>query len=144
MIDHFDLEHFAAVLPEDAKHVGLIDNEHCWILPTPHPQLRILIRSTIDELDESAGCGEDSIRLIIEEDDGHGKWQAIGKGPDAYTTRVHGWEQRLANKIKEVQQRAQRVRLSIQPGERVFFVKKDGPNKGRPFAKNNSRFRWLD
>jgi hypothetical protein len=111
-------------------------------------QVRIKIRSSVRANGCSAASGQDSIRLVIEVKADR-KWEAIGKGPDAYTTRVKGWETRLATKLAQVQAKAKRITSVIQPGEIVRFSTTQA-NPGRPFSlvrdqTGRTRFgRWLD
>jgi hypothetical protein len=150
-IDRFTVADFEAALPHDKKkdneaifaHIGLIDGEHCWAYEMCRGHMRILVRSSIDNTGHSADTGEDSIRLVIQQRIGTG-WRSCGKGADAYTTRVPGWQGRLKGKIRDVFERTKTVKLDPIEGEVVYFTKQ-GVNKGRPFAQLNGSFnRWLD
>lgn len=129
--------------------LGFEQGELCYAVATAHPQVRVKIRTSIRANGKSAGTGEDSIRLILETNNS-GSWKAIGKGPDAYTQRVKGWQRRLSDKLGQVQQRAGRIARTIAPNEKVRFAK-TAANSGRPFsfvwdaqAGKDSFGRWLD
>ena len=152
MIEYFTLSTFKLGLPLGKggkplfEHIGLVMGEHCFVMQTPNPKIRLLVRSTIDISGLSAKTGEDSIRVIIQRKVGE-EWRGIGKTVDAYTTRVPGWSKRLTAKIKEVYFRAAKIKKDFDDTEVVCFCKKAGPNFGRPLAfqvdaKNSVR--WLD
>lgn len=152
-IEKFTVEDFEAGLPHDKKknneaifaHIGLHDGEHCWTYEMSRGQFRILVRSSIDRTGVSADTGEDSIRLMIERKKG-GSWIPIGKGPDAYTTRIKGWQKRLKEKVITVHKKIAEIRYTVQDTEMVYFCSK-GANIGRPFSKSveTGKFvRWLD
>lgn len=142
MIERFTVAQFEAALPSDATKIGMHMGEWCWAILV-HPHIRIAIRSSIDSSGVAASCGEDSIRLILEVNDGC-CWSAMGKGVDAYTQRTRGWDQRLLGKIAELRERAERMKRRPPAGWFVGYVKKNGANHGRPFASTDNNFTWLD
>lgn len=151
----FDVATFANILPKKkhkitqelvpmADYIGIVDNEHCWAIKMGEGKLRILIRSSINaKTGFSDGSGENSIRLIVQRSRGD-RWFSIGKGPDAFTQRVPGWEKRLKEKIKIVYKNWSQISQSFTDEESVFVSKKEG-SKGRVFAsKEGGGFRWLN
>lgn len=130
------------------KAVGLLQGEYCWVFTIPNMPIGIMVRSSIGVEQVSAETGEDSIRIIVvriknchDSED----YTPIGKGVDTYTTRVKGWETRLEAKIREVAKRIGQITQPFDDSDSVFFVQKEGPNKGRPFANDkDGKFRWLD
>jgi hypothetical protein len=131
----------------NAKALGLVQGEEVYACFTAK-QVRVLVRSSVRGNGVSAGTGQDSIRLIIEVKTGS-RWQAVGKGPDAYTTRVTGWEKRLAAKLTETLGKAKRIKVTLLPGEIVRYST-TAANPGRPFSlvkdvTGGTKFsRWLD
>jgi hypothetical protein len=149
-IDRFTTEKFeqALLTPKGQKafeYIGLIDGERCYahtLKTCDH--IRIVVRSSIDSSGIAADTGEDSIRLILQRMKGN-KWQNIGKGIDAYTTRVPGWDRRLKEKITLVARKAARIVKPFTDDDNINFCSNGGPNEGRPFASGPvSSFRWLD
>lgn len=123
--------------------MGLVAGEYCYRLLISQ-QVSIVIRSSLDATGRAAATGEDSIRLIAECSDGTG-WYAVGKGSDAYTTRVKGWQKRLGAKLEALVGTYGAVRGRLAIGERLRVVKKAGPTKGRLFASAaDGGFRWMD
>lgn len=150
MIDVFTPEYFDSALPKDKKtggklfhKLGVINGEHCWSMAMPNPRIRIVIRSSIKPNGLSADVGEDSIRIMLQVVHKN-LWVNIGKGPDAYTTRVPGWEKRLEDKIKTVFYKAKTIKQRFEDTEVVrFSTKGQKENIGRPCVVE-PRFRWLD
>lgn len=152
-VDIFDLKKFTSALPVDSstgeplfKHLGMEYGEHVfvWVIPN-NTNIRIKVRSSIGSSGYSASCGEDSIRIMIEcFDTAKQLWVAVGKGPDAYTTRVKGWEIRLKNKIREVfYDKVKKIKRPVTGT--LHYVTKDTVNKGRPFQLDaENKFSWLD
>jgi hypothetical protein len=152
-IDRFSRAQFEAALIDmyraitgdaeaDFHPMGLDMGEYSYRLMLA-PSVSVVIRSSVDSAGYAAECGADSIRLIVESSDGSA-WLAVGKGPDAYTTRVNGWEARLREKLAGIYERYHRVKR-LAPGERLLVVKKAGLNKGRLFATDGGdKFRWID
>lgn len=125
------------------EYVGSIKNEECWAMPIGVGKLRILIRSSINSSTGlSASCGEDSIRLIIERKQGE-KWVPLGKGPDAYTTRLKGWQNRLRDKIKYLYDLLIVVNQDFDDTDCVLISKK-AHSKGKIFKHTSGgQFFWL-
>lgn len=156
-VESFNQEQFENALPRGSKDneplfvfIGDVDGELCWAWCMPHTPLRLLVRSSIDPYtNQSADTGEDSIRLIIQRYVEE-KWISIGKGPDAYTTRVKGWELRLKKKIKEVfYSKLKRVTKPFDDNEYIAFSRTE-LNPNRPYAckyfgrtQVEGSFRWL-
>lgn len=121
--------------------LGLIEGEYCWAWEIGNG-MRILIRSSVDRTGRAADCGMDSIRLIMQYKSGD-RWESCGKGPDTYTTRVHGWQSRLVSKVKYMHGKAKRVKLTWETGNAVRYSKTVA-NMDRPFEANNDGFvKWL-
>jgi hypothetical protein len=158
MVEIFHTQKFDAALPKDKDGkalftvLGIQKAEMVWAWEMPNNDLRILVRSSISPSGFSASTGEDSIRLVIQYKSASGEWRACGKGPDAYTTRTKGWEQRLNkkilelfyNKIKPVTPGAVR---NLKEGEFFSYSTKPASN-GRPFVSmagtdKESTFRWV-
>lgn len=114
-IDHFTREQFEAALPQ-GKHgplivnQGVTDGEFAYRLPVPsfhhNGGVYIAIRSSVQGNGQSAGAGEDSIRLYL----------MCPTGPVAskltkYVTRVKGWEKRMAAQLRTLY----KVGLSLKP-----------------------------
>jgi len=140
-VEIFTKEEFQEAMPPKATCLGLNKGELIWAIPMPHPKLRIVVRSSIHSQGQSAACGEDSIRLWLEGFDGK-NWYTMGQKPDDYTNRVKGWQQRIKGKIRDVAKIACKVPkdLILQDGDKIFFVKKECPNKGRPFLQSQGKF----
>jgi hypothetical protein len=150
-VEVFDIPTFEAALPKNKDGTfsfKFITNpqlgEYCWYYISPtNPKVRLFIRSSIGPDGRSAGTGQNSIRIYIQINR-KGNWVNIGKGPDAYTTRVAGWEGRLRSKIKNTIRRACRIKGDFKDGY-VGFVKKQGINFGRPYTFDDGKnFVYLD
>jgi hypothetical protein len=131
------------------ESLGLDQGEYTYIVATSHDQVRIKVRSSVHSSGKSAQTGEDSIRLILEVKAGKA-WKPVGKGPDAYTTRVRGWQKRLNDKINAMRAKAARIKHTIRVNEKVRYAKTP-QNAGRPLtfvynpATGKDQFaRWLD
>lgn len=155
MTEKFDVTQFTLALPRKRMkstgellpmfdYIGVENGEHCWAMLLGLGKIRILIRSSINsKTNVSDGTGENSIRLIVQRKK-EDKWFAIGKGPDAYTQRTKGWEQRLLQKIKILYKQWSPVKQDFTDSENLFLSRQ--PNsKGRVFAKHTvtGGFRWL-
>lgn len=122
---------------------GLRDGEYEYLMPIDSLSA-ILIRSSIHSDGFSAESGEDSIRawLVNNED------KPLGSKVSKWVTRVPGWETRLKETLRTLWQLRKQSGNCINCGEPlgIFKVKKEGPNKGRWFAKciNHNGFVWLD
>lgn len=131
------------------KSLGLVQREYAYLVPLPN-DTAIHVRSSVDESGNSAGRGEDSIRCwIVDAKTG----QPMGGKISKWTTRVPGWGDRTQDVIRQLANMAIKIRLCPGCGKerlKVFKVKKEGANKGRPFAtckageKGCGFFEWLD
>lgn len=95
MIDQFTCEQFEKTLSSfggEWKH-ELRKGEH--IYSAVHGGGRVIISSSIHESGVSKGCGEDSIRVVIEY---NGVYKKTFR---RWITRVSGWEDRLKGKVIE-------------------------------------------
>lgn len=128
--------------------LGLVGGEYRFqIVVREFPRgkkIKILVNSSIGVDGVSAESGENSIRgWIVDESN-----QPIGNKTQRWLTRQKGWEDRLTAMLSALLDMVFWVRYCDSCGslERVYTVKKDGPNKGRLFKKcmcNNS-FTWID
>jgi DNA helicase-2/ATP-dependent DNA helicase PcrA len=153
-VDVFGREEFEKALTVALKgtdlkwqEVGYHGNELHYAIPVHafsdlDNYVAVEINSTIRENGRSAGSGEDSIRAWLADADG----QPLGNKVQRWVTRVPGWEIRLAAVLSKLLTMAEQINLCPTCGkiERVFIVKKDGPNKGRIFKKCCEVFVWLD
>lgn len=151
-VDIFSIEKFSSALPKHKRtkeslftHIGVVLGEHCWVCPSPvNPKVRLLIRSSIGEAGYSASAGMDSIKIYIQYERHAGKWFRCSEGPDAYTTRVPGWEARLQEKLVQAITKAKRIVGDVRDGDIITFCKRGRPeNVGRPMAVCTP-IRWLD
>lgn len=133
------------------QSIGLIDGEECYSLAV-NDTARLMIRSSIDSSGFAASSGEDSIRLWLQVRLSNGKWQAVGKKADAYTTRVSGWQERLETKIRFLWPTLVKFQKPVTDcpscgaSRWPNLVKKEGKNQGRPFVscQCGKGFEWLD
>lgn len=127
---------------------GVVNGEYTYIVhPYPKKKYFIFVRSSIKEDGVSAGLGEDSIRAWIVDEDGK-NW---GSKSQRWVTRQRGWENRLTEMLRTLTSQISKIgpcpkckQADVVP----LIVKKDGPNKGRPFLKCSSAqctfFEWTD
>ena len=129
----------------DIVRLGIVGGEYVYrVIVSNEAGIAIDVRSSVGPDGASAGTGEDSIRLVVRYSDGTG-WRVRGKGPDAYTTRVKGWEQRLSLKLAGLYDALTPIRQRVPKGGQLCTVQKDGPNKGRYFVRVDGAFSgWLD
>ena len=150
----FSKADFEAALPKPTKgnqfiHLGMNQGEHIYAMILPNPQLRILVRSSVGANEIADATGEDSIRIYLQylsNKNGVEAWSNV-KGKVPYTTRIKGWQTRLTSKIRQVCQRAAKVKGSIlRPEEGLKFSENKDPKYfDRPFAHIDGEFkRWLD
>lgn len=146
MIDTFTKQEFEEALPRGWKYAGFDGGEYTYLYPVD-VEVGILIRSSVGSNGYSADAGEDSIRiwLVRRLDE-----SPLGSKLTRWVTRQPHWHIRLENQIKELvslRQRAGNCSICNKP-KGIFITKKDGPNKGRPFAKcsddSHKSFVWLD
>lgn len=154
-IVRFNTQQFEAALPTLAAFVSIQDGERVYDIPVS-PSARIVVRSSIGPSGIAKDTGDDSIRMWIEVIRMDGSKQSLSKNADLsrYTTRVEGWERRMNEKIEELSKIASRITkpISICPDCRhpkwLNITKKEGKNKGRPFAscqnRAHSTFEWMD
>ena len=152
-IERFSVADFKAALPKSALCEGMEYGELAYVVQV-NDFARIKIRSSIDESGYAASTGQDSIRLWLEVQCGQSPpvWRALKKQGE-YTTRVAGWQKRMNEKMHVLIEMGVRVKRMIPVCEEcgqaqtAWFVKKDGPNNGRPMSKcfkHNKGFTWLD
>lgn len=107
-------------------------------------QVCVDVNSTIGRDGFADPAGEDSIRMWVTDSDGNPLGNKVGK----WTTRQAGWEDRVTDKLGLTIEMADAIEIcqKCNTMEKVFVVKKDGPNKGRVFIRCNcpKRFVWLD
>ena len=149
MIDTFTKSEFeASALPTSKTTgealwtpLGLVDGEYTYAVKIDDVS-RIIIRSSIGRDGVSAGCGEDSIRCFLVDNNG----KPLGSKVSKWTTRKPGWGERTKENIRTLwrMRKAAGDNTDGTP-RRVFKVKKEGPNKGRFFTKDDDggRFIWL-
>lgn len=108
-IMQYDLEYFEKVLRdlfqgEKRWEMKVENGEWVAILPTSYPKAQIVIRSSISPHNMmSRGNGKDSIRITLRnkhDKDDHRDVYLFKS--DRWTTRVEGWENRLCEKIVEL------------------------------------------
>jgi len=111
---------------------------------TGHGLVFVEIASSIGPSGIADDTGENSIRLWLTGEDG----MPMGNKISRWVTRVKNWQDRLFDQLDRLISMAQAIRwcdkcLSL---EKVFIVKKEGPNKGRLFIKCNcpNSFDWLE
>lgn len=143
MIDHFTKEEFEAALPRSKKddkplwtYTGALHGEHAYrvfvVREDGFQHMAIVIRSSVRPNGHSAGVGEDSIRCWLADSRSGAPFAAkLSK----YTTRVPGWQDRMAAIIRELY----KIGLALKPCpvckemRRAFVVNKEGENTGRLF-----------
>lgn len=121
---------------------GLISGErHYSILITRW--VKIQVNSTVMKDGLAAPTGENSIRAWITDHNGN----PLGSKIQRWVTRVPGWQKRLETVLEKLVNMADAIHYcsKCKSIEKVFIVKKDGPNKGRLFLKCNCEgsFSWL-
>lgn len=151
--ERFSLEQFEEILTSYARakletgvkyfHGQFIGNEMRYDLPVS-PHVSILVNSSIDRSGFAADTGENSIRAWLVDDTD----SPIGSKTQKYVTRVKGWEARLISMLDKLMKMASHINKCKKCGavEKIFIVKKDGPNKGRTFKKCECQgnFQWVD
>ena len=148
-IERFSKDQFESALPVSKmdgarlwNNAGLVDGEYTYRMPVREGVI-IMIR----ENGVAAPTGKDSIRCWLIRADG----SPMGNKIQAYVTRVHGWQDRMSEILRELWKRALAAGDCPACGQpiSIFQVKKDGKNKGRLFVKcwdcsDHETFRWLD
>lgn len=107
--ERFTLAEFEEALAEAITPLGLTregpalqDGEFVYAAHIPDTNKRIVIRSSVRGDGSAAAAGQDSIRLWVEY-----YWKQVWrplKKVDAWTTRVPGWQGRIAGKLAELTQ----------------------------------------
>jgi hypothetical protein len=141
--------------------LGLVDEEYAYLIPVSvKNNVGIHVRSSVSRTGFSAECGEDSIRAwIVDMTDG----KPMGGKISRWTTRQPGWQHRLWNPthadpskrgvLWQLRNMAAKIVPCPKCGKervKVFKVKKEGPNHGRPFrtckagGEGCGFFEWLD
>lgn len=150
MVDTFTQTEFEQVLesiaPGGWEGLGLDDGEYAYDLAIG--PLVIRVRSSVHADGESAKAGQDSIRVYVLDADGE-PW---GSKAARWVTRVSGWERRLTELVDQLRVLIARVESCPECGTECqpFKVRKEGPNRGRWFAKCPNAacarplFEWLD
>lgn len=143
-IDHFTYEQFEAALPQGTHGPlyivqGVTDGEHAYRMPVKafnhNGGVYVAIRSSVREDGQSAGVGEDSIRLYL----------MCPTGPVAskltkYITRVKGWERRMTTQLRTLYKIGLALKPCPQCGDLMHGFIAKGPlvlvqNRGRLFQK---------
>lgn len=151
MIETFTKDQFEKSLPVHKEtgvplwdHLGLIQGEHTYFIKIDN-SVGIEIRSSIDKTGISATLGQDSIRAWLV-DSGR---NPLGSKVSKYTTRRPGWQERTKEVLRTLwkwRKMAGNCEVCGEPNK-IFKVKKEGPNKNRVFCKCNncdkSKFIWL-
>lgn len=149
MIDRFSKDEFENVLEEICNELGLTlqaplfergEWTYSIIVDT---KTFIFIRSSVGWDFFANENGEDSIRLML----GAFNQGIIGKDAARWITRIDGWNKRLYNAVKNLQEfrlKAGDCKICNRPLH-IYKVKKVGVNKGRLFAKcpTHNNFTWL-
>lgn len=159
-VDHFTREQFEAALPRhkttgEVLHTPpVVENgQYVYTLPvSAHSGLRLY--SGIGSNGLSAGCGKDSIRvIIIRLSDG----KVYGSKLQRWVTRQAGWAGRLTGLLREMWKLAGKCGPCCASVWRdktdlcggfwgVYRVKKAGENKGRLFRRCDGQcggWQWL-
>lgn len=153
-VEQFTCVEFESALPVHKKTglplwkpLGLIDGEHCYLLPvTEHAGL--LIRSSIRANGMSAPSREDSIRIrIVRTRD----MATTGSKLQKYTTRLPGWQNRLTKQLREMWSMAKETgpchiihANGPCPGWIGIYKCRTGNHKGQLFRKCNEKIRTPD
>lgn len=117
---------------------------HIYVAVVKSHEIFVEIASSIGPSGVADGTGENSIRLWLSGDNG----LPLGSKISRWVTRVPGWEKRMIDQIERLTAMGQAIRWCNKCStlEKIFIVKKDGPNKGKLFIKCNcpGSFEWLD
>ncbi len=124
------------------KELGLIQGEYAYSIAID-PHTNIHLRSSIDSSGICATTGENSIRAWLTDSEGNNLGSKVSK----WTTRQPGWDVRTKDVLRTLwgwRKKAGDCPMCGNP-KKIFKVKKDGPNKGRVFAKcdEHEGFTWL-
>lgn len=150
MIDQFTKRDFEEALPVHKEtlqplwiHAGFIDGEYCYEVPIKEG-VRIRIRSTLDYGGLAAPAGKDSIRMYLVDDKG----RSLGTKVNKWTTRVHGWQERMKKVLRELFYLGRQLQTCPECNRRVSLCKVKNPlkqNHGRYFGKcwEHGLFHWV-
>lgn len=127
------------------KCLGLIGGELVYSLPTGREGISILIRSSVRSNGECRPSGEDSIRLWLVDSEN----SPLGSKIQKWITRLPGWQERLLDTATKLAKFAFKLKTCQECGKinRIFKVKKEGPNKGFFFQRcansEHQNFEWI-
>lgn len=109
-----------------------------------HGKVYVEIASSIGRDGKADPTGQNSIRLWLTDEKGAPRGSKVSR----WVTRVAGWNRRLTDQLDRLIGMAQAIRFceKCNTVEKIFIVKKDGPNHGRLFLKCECprSFTWLD
>jgi len=156
--DRFSKQDFETALAKAVNHAnalswgerGFVLGEYRYnvsvnvIHDKPITKVIIEVASSVGQSGYADEAGENSIRLWLTDQDG----QPLGSKIQRWITRVPGWQDRLADQLDLLTEMGKSIRYcpKCRSSEKIFKVKKDGPNKGRLFIKCECKgsFEWLD
>jgi ribosomal protein S27AE len=125
------------------KCAGLYGGEFRYAIDSS-PHTVVMVNSSVMSDGYAADTADNSIRVWITDKAGN----SLGSKTQKWVTRVPGWGERLAATLDTTLAVAKSLMLCNKCGtvEKVFIVKKEGPNKGRMFTKCecDGSFMWLD
>lgn len=138
-VEIFNQAQFEEVLPKHkttgaplwVRH-GFVEGELEYYMPID-TATGIIIRSSIGRNGLSAETGQDSIRAWLTDKYG----TPLGSKVSRWTTRIEGWDKRLCDVLRTLWGWRKQAGNCPNCGapKRIFKVKKEGPNKGRIYAK---------
>lgn len=143
-VETFTKQEFEAALPKHREtgeplwqECGLVKGEYVYHVSFDHPQGHVIeVRSSVHANGTSAGCGEDSIRLLLLSSDN----QLIASKHNRWVTRVKGWQDRLLEQLRFMARLGNRLhKCQCGCNQVTFKVKKAGPNQGRFFITCSDR-----
>lgn len=145
MIDIFNKQQFESALPKNLwSYQGLSEGEHTYRMSVTE-DIFIIIRSSVKSNGWSADTGQDSIRAWLVGEDN----KPLGSKVSEWVTRLPGWQDRLIVTLRTLWKMGKKANhcSKCHSVRGVFKVKKEGPNKGKLFAKCTkcgSDFQWLE
>lgn len=151
--DRFTVKEFETALASALKDEGLsfinkgvVAGEYRFkvtVKKLAQADIDIEIASSITASGVADSAGDNSIRLWLSSDG-----LPIGSKIQRWVTRIPGWQQRMKDQIERLVDMGNAVNFckKCNSMEKIFIVKKDGPNKGRLFIRCNcvNKFEWLD
>jgi DNA helicase-2/ATP-dependent DNA helicase PcrA len=127
----------------DYSCIGLRAHDYRYVVQISE-RVFMQISSSVDAGGFAADTADDSIRVWLADHLG----MPLGNKTQKYVTRVAGWDERLGKVIADTLYMGAAIQYcnTCASVERVFVVKKEGPNKGRVFTKCDcaNSFTWLD